>query len=289
MFGDKNEIPKIDKTLLNDPLLALQNAYNTGEEKFVQQAISQLHTILQQPQSLERIAPIRSDLIEFSDNQNFIKSGIDWLDNSLGGGVRKQELMVIGGSPHAGKSTLMTFMSAQYIKQGLTVVHFNLEDILSDVMSRYGLVLDEVHKKQLYFIDNSNKLGVSDLDHILNNSEVKPDVVLVDYMDCIKSATEGQDWLESANIATGLRALAKKHDVFLLTGSQLNFPGNQVGMDRFFRSKVGKAAPSDLIFIIDEQINGEFFMTVAKAKGRNVKTKKFMFKLDFETMKAIHV
>lgn len=289
MQGGKNDVLKIDKTLLNDPLLALQNCFNTGEYKFVEQAISQLSKINQlgNPDRLETLLPIRSDQLVIPSNHGFISTGSNWLDTCLGGGIRKEEMMVLGLPPGTGKTHLLTFLSSQFIKQGLIGFHYNGEDILSDVDETYSKGLKQENQKNLYYIDIRDSFTVSAVDKILTESEIKPDFIVLDHLDCTENEGVGQDWLEAGNTVTKLRRLCKKHNVFCLTASQIDF-GNSgnTGMQRLHRGKVSKASPADIFWIADAIVETDYYFSVGKSKGRNQKIRKFVLHLDFNTMEG---
>jgi len=126
---------------------------------------------------------------------------------------------------------------------------------------------------------------VQAIDQILSDSEVKPDFIVVDHLDCMDNAGDGQDWLEAGKTATALRRACKKHNVFCLTASQIDFgnSGNS-GMQRLHRGKVSKASPADVFWIADAIVESEYYFGIGKSKGRNQKVRKFILNLDFETM-----
>lgn len=275
----------LDITKLNDASLSLQKAYNTKDKKYVENAINLLSLMLKQ--ETPQITPVRADQIVIPDTKGYIPSCVEWLDSALGGGMRRQELLIIGGSPHAGKSHLLCYISAQYVKQGLKVLHINGEDVLSDILDIYGLMLEDKHQEQIWFVDISEKFTVAAIEKAIESMEIKPDVIVVDHLDCMSTDGTQSDFLEIGKVTTDLRLLGKRTDSFVLTGSQLNFASmGQKGMARFYRGKVAKAGPADLILIINDQVDGDLYMSVAKAKGRNIRNKEIAIQLDFSTMQV---
>lgn len=65
-----------------------------------------------------------------------IKSGIDELDTVLGGGIVPSSLVLIGGDPGIGKSTLMTQVAGS-LSQGLKVLYASAEESQAQVKMRY--------------------------------------------------------------------------------------------------------------------------------------------------------
>jgi predicted ATP-dependent serine protease len=275
----------LDITKLNDATLSIQKAFNTKDSKYVENAINILSLMLKQ--EVPQITPIRADQIAIPETKGYISSGVEWLDLALGGGMRRQEELIIGGSPHAGKTHLLCYVSAQYVKQGLNVLHFNGEDILGDILDIYGCMLEEKHQEQVWFVDISDKFSVPTIEKAIETMEIKPDVIVVDHIDCMQVDGSQSDFLEVGKVATDLRLLGKRTNSFVLTGSQLNFAGmGQQGMSRFYRGKVAKGGPADLVWIIDEQVDGDVYITVSKAKGRKMKNRKVAIQMDFDTMQV---
>lgn len=277
---------KIDITGLNDVLLYLQQAFNTKKKADAEKANDLLSRLLQSG-STEKILPVRADELVIPDNHGFISSGSSWLDTCLGGGLRKEEMVVLGLPPGTGKTHLLTFLSTQFIKQGLTCFHFNGEDILSDVDDTYSKGLKQEDQQKLWYIDIRNRFTVGAIDAILSESKVKPDFIVVDHLDCMDNEGSGQDWLEAGNTATKLRRLCKKYNVFCLTASQIDF-GNSgnTGMQRLHRGKVSKASPGDVFWIADAIVETDYYFSVGKSKGRNQRIRKFVLHLNFETMEG---
>lgn len=276
----------IDITKLNSVLLQLQMAFNSKKKSDAEKASNLLSNILQSG-SEEAVIPVRSDEITFPDNHGFISTGLSWLDTCLGGGIRKEEMLVMGLPPGTGKTHLLTFLSIQFIKQGLIGIHYNGEDILSDVDDSYSKGLQADNQKQLYYVDIRDSFTVGAIDSSLSKAKVKPDFIIVDHLDCINNSGDGQDWLEAGKTATELRRICKKYSVFCLTASQIDFgnSGNS-GMQRLHRGKVSKASPADIFWIADAIVESEYYFGIGKSKGRNQKVRKFILTLDFETMQG---
>lgn len=288
---EEKQDEKFEVTGLNDVLLHLQHCFNTKNRVDAEKANDLLSRLLQSG-SPEKIIPVRADELVAPVNHGFISTGSQWLDNCLGGGVRKEEMMVFGLPPGTGKTHNLVYLSIQFIKQGLVGMHFNGEDILADVDESYSKGLEQENQKQLFYVDIRSRFTTGAIDSILTEAKVKPDFIVVDHLDCMDNEGQGQDWLEAGNTATKLRRLCKKHNVFCLTASQIDFGNTQnTGMQRLHRGKVSKASPGDIFWIADAVIsdNGpihEYYYSVGKSKGRQQRIRKFIFRLNMDTMKG---
>jgi replicative DNA helicase len=215
------------------------------------------------------------------------------LDEYLGGGLRRQELVIVGGAPHQGKTHILSFLAAAYMKHHPTmkVLHFNGEDLLGDIMDIYEHALDQEDQLQRLFIADvvEAKFDVATVEKAVRST--KPDIIVVDHLDIMHSGADGTntDWLAVSEIVKQLRFLAKKYNIIMLVGSQLNFIDEsserpQRGAIRFFRAKVGKASHADVILLIGETSGNELSMELAKARGRKIYNKYMTWRVDFSAM-----
>jgi replicative DNA helicase len=157
-------------------------------------------------------------------------------------------------------------------------------------MDIYGNALtDDEQLSRLYLADVvESKFDVPTVDQAISKHPV--DIVVIDHLDIMHAGTDsGTDWLSVSETARGLRFLAKKHNVVMLVGSQLNFIDEssehpQRGMIRFFRAKVGKASHADVILLMGKTSHDSIEMELAKARGRRVKNKHMLWIYDFNTM-----
>jgi len=95
------------------------------------------------------------------------------LNRVLGGGIVKGSLVLIGGDPGIGKSTLLLQTSAQLAAAGHTVLYISGEESVKQVKLRAGRLHAESH--QLYV------LAEADLEYIVTAIEtIQPACVIVD-------------------------------------------------------------------------------------------------------------
>ena len=102
------------------------------------------------------------------------------LDRVLGGGLVAGSLVLIGGDPGIGKSTLLLQVSIQLVSQGQKVLYVSGEESLSQIKLRADRL--KVQEKDLYL------MAETDLDQIVaETSRVQPDVVMVDSIQTMHS------------------------------------------------------------------------------------------------------
>ncbi len=96
-------------------------------------------------------------------------TGIDALDKRLGGGMIKQQLVLLGAEPGAGKTALCTQLFESYAKRGQLCVYYNLEmsrdQMLARSLSRtayyQGAILDSLTVLRGYRYTDEQRAAVA--------------------------------------------------------------------------------------------------------------------------------
>lgn len=88
------------------------------------------------------------------DEVQRISSGEDEFDRVLGGGAVEGSLVLIGGSPGVGKSTLLIKISANFAKSGFAVLYVSAEESLGQIKLRADRV--GANAKDLYLLSEIN-------------------------------------------------------------------------------------------------------------------------------------
>jgi len=130
--------------------------------------------------SLTKVKPIAIDAID-TDDENRILTGIKEFDRVLGGGLVTGTIVLIGGDPGIGKSTLMLQALFGIAQQGHRVLYVSGEESVKQLSLR---------SKRLSTI-SSNILAASeiDIDSILSMVEsTKPNVLVVDSIQTMYSS-----------------------------------------------------------------------------------------------------
>lgn len=129
-----------------------------------------------------REAPSVSDA-EFV-NANRIQSGLHPLDEIMGGGIVAGSLILVGGEPGVGKSTLLTQAAGTLAKSGKTVLYLSGEESAGQVRLR---------AERLGAIEDGFRLVCcAELGEALGYLEgTKPDVAIIDSIQTLQSAELG--------------------------------------------------------------------------------------------------
>lgn len=123
-------------------------------------------------ESLLSVKPSRLSDIRL-DEQDRMKTGFGELDRVLGGGVVKGSLVLVGGDPGIGKSTLLLQVCRNLAASGQKVLYISGEESLKQIKLRANRI-GEVTGELLFFCETN-------LDAIEKAIEgEKPDVVIID-------------------------------------------------------------------------------------------------------------
>lgn len=282
----------INKEILSNALLTLGKVLNNPQEKHVDGVINMLKSAMTEK---KEVRLVRADTLADEASSVFVPTGVDWLDAWIRGGIRRGELVLIGACPHAGKTHTLTWFGIQYLLEGHKVLAVIGEDLLEDIKTYYTEGLKqhgaEDALENLWLADMQDvRFGVPEIEQTLEKLKEEgnlPDIVIIDHVDLMKGVGNKNDWEQVTDVMVELKMLAKRLNIILLTASQANFGKELKGMERFYRAKVGKAANADLIFMIDEVINDEYFISLAKARGRSrisAEERQKVLQVDWSTM-----
>ncbi len=108
-----------------------------------------------------------------SEDERRTDTGISELNRVLGGGIVKGSLVLVGGDPGIGKSTLLLQMCRELAERGSSVLYVSGEESLRQIKLR----ADRIGQ----FCDRLMLISETDLDSIVENIyEMKPDTVIID-------------------------------------------------------------------------------------------------------------
>jgi len=145
------------------------NQWNTLIEEIQEETAKALPVAL-------RVRPVRLTEVEITNEERFSTGSME-LDRVLGGGVVKGSLILVGGDPGIGKSTLL-LQICEYIGKGAKILYASGEESASQIKLRADRL--GITTQNLLLISETN------LDNIIQSiHEIKPDMVIVDSIQTI--------------------------------------------------------------------------------------------------------
>lgn len=109
-----------------------------------------------------------------------INSGLEEFDRVLGGGIVPSSLVLIGGEPGVGKSTLLLEISGALAKSGKKIIYYSGEE--SAVQIKLRATRLKVDSDHILLLTTGT---LEDLKHIVE--EEKPDILIIDSIQTINS------------------------------------------------------------------------------------------------------
>lgn len=262
---------EVDRTKLSAAIMLLGKHFNDPDPQVIEQSIQLLRQSVSDGKATQIIR--YKDVPEF--RAGFVAVGPSWYREWHGGGMRPQELKLIGATPHGGKTHLLVWDGSLYIQSDYRVLHINGEDLLADIKYYYSLAVPETEllHENLRFADMQDKrFGVQDIENTYQQAiteDFEPEIIIIDHVDLMKGAIGKADWEAVSEVMAELKLLAKRTNTIIITATQQNFPNpEQRGMARFYRAKVGKAGEPDLIFMVDVAVADQYTISRVKARGR---------------------
>jgi DNA repair protein RadA/Sms len=179
------------------------------------------------------VSPIAFDTIE-SQDESRTSSGVDEFDRVLGGGIVAGSLVLIGGSPGIGKSTIMLQIADRLSRGGTKVLYVSGEESERQIKmrgERLGITADS-----LFLLPETNLQSI-----LAETEKMRPDAVIVDSIQTVFS-----EKIESApGSVSQVRDVAGQFMIF----------AKQTGVPVFLTGHVTKegsiAGPKTLEHIVD--------------------------------------
>lgn len=192
------------------------------------------NTLVEQPveQHAKGTGKVQKQFISRVEKLNELKTeheirfstGLGELDRVLGGGAVKGSLVLVGGAPGIGKSTLL-LQICQYLGKNNKILYVTGEESERQLKMRADRL--EVDSRELYV------LSETDIDQVLQSVEaVTPDVLIVDsiqtmYNDDMNSAPGSVAQVKECTMS--LMQLAKRRDVTVFVIGHVNKEGSIAG------------------------------------------------------------
>lgn len=116
--------------------------------------------------------PVSINNIEVT-TENRIQTGLDELDRVLGGGLVKGSLVLVGGDPGIGKSTLLLQMTENLASKDMKVLYVSGEESASQIKIRAERM--GVNSSNIYLLAETNMESIS-----FSIAEAKPSILIID-------------------------------------------------------------------------------------------------------------
>ncbi len=158
------------------------NSWSTLLETVVEEAKLQAGCVIKKSSAVRAVRKINEINYDFEERQN---TGINELDRVLGGGLVKGSLILVGGDPGIGKSTLL-LQICENIGKTKKILYISGEESEKQIKLRAERL--GVTSAELYL------LSENDVERIVDSiNDLKPDVVIIDsiqtmHIDSITSA-----------------------------------------------------------------------------------------------------
>lgn len=177
--------------------------WNTLVEEIEQKGVQvqqKTFSVLSKPESLVDIS---------TDVEARLSTGLLELDRVLGGGIVKGSLVLVGGDPGIGKSTLLLQISDNIAKKALKVLYVSGEESVAQIKLRAFRM--GAKSANIFLVSENNTYNVDA--HV---SDLKPDILIVDsiqtmYNPDISSAPGSVSQVREATL--GLMRIAKQDGI----------------------------------------------------------------------------
>lgn len=172
----------------------------------------------------KRAEPVSLSAISLKE-ENRIKSGINELDRVLGGGIVAGGLMLVGGDPGIGKSTLLLQLCQRLSEKELKVLYVSGEESLTQIKMRAERIGE--------FSDSLKLLCETDINAILSAVEKEnPRLIIIDSIQTMYSeeASSSPGSVSQVREVTGiLLKLAKTTQIPVFIIGHVTKEGNVAG------------------------------------------------------------
>jgi KaiC/GvpD/RAD55 family RecA-like ATPase len=205
---------------------------------------------LQKDMGLNYFENPESRLREALENNTCISTGYPELDDLIGGGVSRQEMLLFAANSGGGKSMNMLNIAKNLLSQGLHGVYISLEmaektvskrldsmitriaqDCLLKEISKTASIITQASEKMGTFIIKrmpENRTNVNTIRSYLQQLEqatgFKPDFIVVDYLDIMGTTTKislDNLFIKDKYVTEEVRSLGFDFNAIIISASQL--------------------------------------------------------------------
>lgn len=218
--------------------------------KIVEQLKQAISVGLQKDMGLDYFSNPEDRLRQTLQVQSKISTGIKELDDAIGGGVSRQELLLFAANSGGGKSMTMLNIAKNLLSQGMNGVYISLEmaegivskrldsmvtkisqDLLMKEMSKAASIISKQADKMGKFIikrmpENRTNVNTirSYLQQLEQSSGFRPDFIVIDYIDIMgttMSISYDNLFVKDKYVTEEVRSLGFDFDAVIISASQL--------------------------------------------------------------------
>lgn len=215
------------------------------------------------------------------------QTGIEPLDQLLGGGIKDAQVCIVAGRPGSGKTVLMMQMATGAIAAGDAVLVVSLEMLKGELMERLAkrYTVPQMEQLPMHFIDSTSNLQTILALCKVGHRRHRIGMIVIDYLQLLEVTGGNRNSHREEQVATASRAikrLAMDLKCPVIVGSQLNRAGAENPTLTSLRESGSiEQDASQVILIKDPTEYGEPSKMIV-AKNRNGKTGDFAMRLNGE-------
>ena len=230
------------------------------------------------------------------------RTPFETLNEALDGGLAHKEMAMVVAPPGVGKSLFLANQAARSVLDGHNVLYVSLEMAEDRVAQRLDSIFTRIQQSELSNRvedieerleiiskqwEDRGKLMVKEfptkrlsvtglrafLNQLKNYEDFAPDVLIVDYLELMKTDRDMAEYQGQERLAQELRGVASEYGCLVWTATQTNREGKKVNIitDAELADSYGKIRVCDLVFSIN-QTEQEFDKGAARLylmKSRN--------------------
>jgi len=211
------------------------------------------------------------------------RTPFETLNEALDGGLAHKEMAMVVAPPGVGKSLFLANQAARSVLDGHNVLYVSLEMAEDRVAQRLDSIFTRIQQcelsnrvedieERLNIIskqwEDRGKLVVKEfptkrlsvtglrafLNQLKNYEDFTPDVIIVDYLELMKTDREMAEYQGQERLAQELRGVASEYGCLVWTATQTNREGKKVNIitDAELADSYGKIRVCDLVFSINQ-------------------------------------
>lgn len=211
------------------------------------------------------------------------RTPFETINEALEGGLAAKEMAMVVAPPGVGKSLFLANQAARSVLDGHNVLYVSLEMSEDRVAQRLDSIFTRIRQRELAGrVDDiqdrltiisekwenrgnlrikefpTKRLSVTGLRAFLNQlknyEDFEPDVIIIDYLELMRTEKEMAEYQGQERLAQELRGLSTEYESLVWTATQTNREGKKVNIitDAELADSYGKIRVCDLVFSINQ-------------------------------------